>query len=399
MIHWGSSIPCTLYIDSRKECDLNLPDSASWQQITSEVTQKFNLTPGNWFYTLSDLGASEEVASEEHFRTIKETCANTRQLLQLNVTTGPAGVANAGVPAHVVVVDETSPKFQSAVELAVQNYLSKHGPELIRDLAHRSKLCCCNKTQRRSGCSSESGGVNSHLQVVQGDMVLDNCDAMFIGDPQQHSSQVSSSTQISNASSLPLYSSFLTNSTNQEPAPANQDRGSRKSNREEEEDNQVCSSKRAKVIPPDKEYILGPCKNSIVTVTPGTEVEVVWSLVVKQGVESCWELVDEGGTIHPVGGAGVGKWTSSTDNIQEFSVMFVAPSAEGVYESKWTLLQDSIGREAITLCGMKVQIHAEKERGSLACHGNIPADISVPKLLNSNKVFCMSSEMPSSSGD
>ncbi|XP_063690159.1 uncharacterized protein LOC134822824 [Bolinopsis microptera] len=391
MIHWGSSIPCTLYIDSRKECDLNLPDSASWQQITSEVTQKFKLTPGNWFYTLSDLGSSEEVASEEHFRTIKETCANTRQLLQLNVTTGP-GVANAGVP---VVVDETSPKFQTAVELAVQNYLSKHGPELIRDLAHRSKLCCCNKTQRRSGCSSESGGVNSHLQVVQGDMVLDNCDAMFIGD--QHSSQVS---QVS--SSLPLYSSFLTISTNQEPAPDNQsqDRGSRKSNREEDVDNQVCSSKRAKAIPPDKEYILGPCKNSIVTVTPGTEVEVVWSLVVKQGVESCWELVDEGGTIHPVGGAGVGKWTSSTDNIQEFSVKFVAPSAEGMYESKWTLLQDSIGREAITLCSMKVQINTDKKGGSLACHGNIPADISVPKLLNSNKVFCMSSEeMPSSSGD
>ena len=73
MIHWGSSIPCALFINNRKECDINLPDSASWSQITSEVSEKFSLLPGSWYYTLSNLESSEEVKGEEHFQTIKET--------------------------------------------------------------------------------------------------------------------------------------------------------------------------------------------------------------------------------------------------------------------------------------------------------------------------------------
>ncbi|KAL5247928.1 hypothetical protein ACHWQZ_G017184 [Mnemiopsis leidyi] len=406
MIHWGSSIPCALFINNRKECVINLPDSASWDQITSEVSQKFHLAPERWLYTLTDLGASQEVATEEQFRRIKESCVRDRTLLQLNVCTRQEAPLS-GVTSQSC--QETDTTFQRAVEEAVRRYLAKHGAELVRELAHQNKLCCCNTSRAGSGNIGAQ-----HQEVVFGDMVLDNSDSVFTTQGTGNSAVFTGGTCTGNSSllrgssystvhveppstssSIPLYSTLLSRDPTPPSLPHNRNR---KSDREETDPEQ-SNGKKAKVIPPDREYILAPCKNNIISTPPDAAVEVVWSLVVKRGVRSRWELVDEGGTIHPVGGAGAGRWTVSTDNIQEFAVQFVAPAVEGVYESRWTLKQDGIVRETVTLCRMKVITNPDSNQGSgLACHGNIPADVSVPKFLNSNKVFCMSSnEAPSSS--
>ena len=423
MIHWGSSIPCALYINNRKECVINIPDHAPWSQITSEVSQKFKITPVKWMYTLTDLEASEEIASEEQFRKIKESCVRTRNLLQLNVCT-----RQDTDQSSLQSLDETNLKFQTAVEEAVKKYLSQHGAVLLQELAHLNNLCCCN----RGGCKNVKvdKSVTQHQEIVLGDMVLENSDNLFTGNNSvftgsstsdgatshnsvftiqgsnlnsnsvftEGGSHDSPLVASSSSSSIPLYSTFLSRDQPATP-PSLPPNRNRKCNREETDSEQ--SSKKAKVIPPDKEYILAPCKNNIITTTPGTAVEVIWSLVVKHGVQSRWELVDEGGTIHPVGGAGVGRWSVSTDNIQEFSVQFVAPVVEGVYDCSWSLKQDGIVRETVILCCMKVVVDIESSKGgsSLACHGNIPADISVPKFLNSNKVFCMSSNEPPTSSN
>lgn len=136
MIHWGSSVPCTLYIDTHKRCDFSLPDDVTWYNFKQQVAEQFRITILAWYCTCKDRIFCEEISTVEEFQKVKSICLESGERLQLNCSTsqqpGP---------------QPESPQIKLAVELAVQSYLELNGAQLLTTLAHQHKLCCCNNKE------------------------------------------------------------------------------------------------------------------------------------------------------------------------------------------------------------------------------------------------------------
>ena len=322
------------------------------------------------------------------------------------VNTSQTGSQINGVNHNGTILDYNNPAFQGSVETAVQKYLSEHGGDLLRELAHSHRICCCtgDHAQRRSpeefishnGRSPEefishSGDTVMERAVVSSEVVAGS-DSAVVHNNVLRSSVVVQPDSTENSISE-INAPFLNvdqvpgNDINREDTPSLSTAGR---SRKLDELSPYSSNKRLKAMLGDQEYLLAPGQNTKLTVIPGQTLTSSWTLVTKHGISSRWDVVDDGGTLPYIGHV---TWSpSSTPNIITLSADFTAPAQEGQFNSTWCLVQDGLRREVFVFCC--VRVHNGPLRGSgggvLAAHGNIPVETSVPKLLNSNKVFCLS---------
>ena len=250
-------------------------------------------------------------------------------------------------------------------------------------------LCCCARAASegcKNGLPAPTGGEDSPFQNFQAR--TSSCSDQTHGNCGDQKSNIPENI-VRNENSTDMEGS--------EPLPPNITtvrsvitRRIREPSAEEERSLLSFSNKKQKIVFGDKQYMLAPFQNHTKTVIPGLAVVVEWTLVVKSGVQSRWEVVQEEGNIIPDRPVSI---TQSALNIWTIRAEFTAPIREGVYSSTFGLFQDSNRRESFEFCKLSVvngPLSSPRGSGTLASHGNIPAEIAVPKLLNSNKVFCMS---------
>ena len=402
MIHWGDSIPCSLFINQSKAKDIFLPNSTSWEVFSKEVSRNFNINPSQWQYTYSSLNCvwQSDIASEEMFVKVKSAYSvESNDVLKINVCdsrsierivrngdeTDRINNADWGLVNMAHGESENSGHYSQrtvkktmmelSAETAVQKYLAEEGGELLRKLVLANNVCCCNMHEERRSPEEFLSG-NTEMGRADNDLspIVKMARTMATSSVLAQPDSTPDSTHDRDALVVPSAPPAITIGQS----------------RKLDEFSSSSSNKRLKSMLGDREYLLAPCQNTNLAVIPGQVVTSSWTLVTKHRTCSRWEVVDDGGTLPLVGQV---TWSpSSTPNIMTFSADFRCPSREGEFNSTWCLVQDGIRREVFVFCCVQVQlVPLKKASGAgLAAHGNIPLETAVPKMLNSNKVFCMS---------
>eukprot|EP00116_Pleurobrachia_bachei_P005437 sb/3465699/ len=235
----------------------------------------------------------------------------------------------------------------------VREYLNREGPGLLRDLLHRSKICCCHRTT--------NGAVTEEIPT--------------------------SSDEIMTSSDLPMTSQNIVTSLNSS-LNQHQPVQRRRTLPDQGEEGEDFDRKRQRVVIGEQDTFLLACVESTHHVTPGQQMTATWNLQVRD-VTSRWSVEEEGeSSLVRVGEV---QWSGGEDTIRTFSTVFLAPSVPGTHESRWSLVRDGRVVSNFVFCKAIVgQFGGGPEVNRVATHGNIPSDVSTPKLLNNNKVFCIS---------